>query len=146
VRRKRIPEEAEPWAHDRLMDVEGERLRMATQLPSLLTTLISKLLKSTNLLNTPSSVEEKTKQGGREGGSGSFWSRLWWLRGGDKGIVKCREHPGPFLVQFHIWRRIYGLPRERSACQYDVTQLTLLSYSLNIAVNQLRILMLSTVI
>jgi len=64
------------------MDVEGERLRMATQLPSLLTTLISKLLKSTNLLNTPSSVEEKTKQGGREGGSGSFWSRLWWLRGG----------------------------------------------------------------
>jgi hypothetical protein len=49
------------------MDVEGERLRMATQLPSLLTTLISKLLKSTNLLNTPSSVEDKTKQGGREG-------------------------------------------------------------------------------
>ena len=49
------------------MDVEGERLRMATQLPSLLTTLISGLIKPTNVPNTQF-CEGKNNTGREEGG------------------------------------------------------------------------------
>ena len=56
------PEETEPWAQDRLVVVEGERVRMATQLPRALTTLIAKWLKAANLLNTKFWEERKREE------------------------------------------------------------------------------------
>lgn len=109
------PEEAEPWAQDRLVAVEGERARMATQLPRTLTTLIAKWLEAANLL--PAKFWEERKGGEsrkREAvpSGPDFGDRV--------GVIKevssdsnSKARNEPVFVPFRMWRRIYGLPPNR---------------------------------